>query len=412
MRGGRSNLNASNSSAHRAYSHSPSNNQNHATQNFSSPMNKVLGSTASYTPSSRIAASTFSSTMEKNATPNPNHKGQSFSEIAQIEKGMLFLRMTKNSTNNSLKGSLPSTKNEIFSMERADNSGVNNSSQPIQTTAWEVSQTQRRKSEYLENKIDKLLANKSTESQNFSEISSFFDSFVANIQDQGILEGSKLKSTLRKIKLAYEIYLQNYTTSQNKKIAEAQEYQAKLERDLQKARSTLMDMRVEIENLRKENEKLVSQNKMCRANLSPSSALTNTSKPVSTEDTPTTKQQIESLKSMIAEQQSTIQLMKQKEGKLVKLVLACKKRGLDIEHIYNEEIKGCQDSPSRDNEEISPVGKGNNLIPSQNQPTPPIVQQKQPENSQNSPLIVGGGTQMDCVSVTDSGIYFLCFLSP
>ena len=65
----------------------------------------------------------------------------------------------------------------------------------------------------------------------------------------------------------------------------------------------------------------------------------------------------ENLKQIILNQQSNIANLKKKEAKMIRLLYAIKRQGLDIERIYNEEVKGVYDTPNVEEYDIPTINK-------------------------------------------------------
>ena len=220
----------------------------------------------------------------------------------------------------------------------------------------------------IESKLESVLSAKSTDPQRFVEVNGIFDGLIEIMRENiSIEENQKIKSVLRKIKLAYDVFFQNYTQHQQMKLAQTQEYHQRLEKECEALVANLEDTEAEIARLRKENERLALQNKMLKETTPLPLSLSVLNKQYNGDlleslfETKSEKgrlSQVENMKLMIVEQQNSLISMKKKEEKLVKLLYACKQRGLDIEQIYYEDVKNNSAnnySGREDDEDLAPM---------------------------------------------------------
>ena len=70
----------------------------------------------------------------------------------------------------------------------------------------------------------------------------------------------------------------------------------------------------------------------------------------------------ENLKQMIKNQQNIINMYKNKEIKMIRLLYAIKKQGFDIEKIYNEEVKGVYQMPNLEEYDLPTIDKNKNKL--------------------------------------------------
>lgn len=430
MRVSRSYLsNTSNHANGRALSHSPTNNQTFFASNLSTQPNKIPAITINSTPNNTLnKASMGASSSEANLTRISRPRVQDFGDETQFDKtltskGGRLPSASKNvypsffggekgqneSSIEKLKIGAETPSNSSFSsggvggVPGKNMNSTFSSSFSAQPNIWNNSQSQLGRGEYLENKIEKLLASGSTDSQHFDDISTLFDSFIDIIYDNGSKEGTKVRGMLRRIKLAYEMFFRNYSLSINKRLTEAQECHYKVS-EYKKLVARMNEMNSEIELLRKENQKLAHQNKLLRSGQSPSNSSSSKYQPLSTDDSPSAiKSQIEALKTMIAEQQNTINSMKKKEAKMIKLLYACKKRGIDLEQVYHEELKQEQ-TTMREEEEASSSNKDQKPAQSNAHNVPPLqLQGIHQEQAQINSEASNEPDAVDTSKVTESG---------
>lgn len=386
-----------------------------------------------------------------------NHKrGQSYTQSLALDKDMLLAKQSKriitskcsdknahNNANNSINSSFHSlardfnlnSKNMNISMERLNgmpnsSAGWNNNGQHNNNNlstnntivinninpsmAWgdNTQQSHLGRGEQIESKIEILLTNKATEPQHMEEINALFDVFIDSLGESGYAkENQKTRSMLRKIKLAYEIFFQNFSHHESRKFAKAQDTCNHLKHDYETLESKFGEMTSELETLRKENARLmqigtvpvphsVTQGghaKVPRLSLSPSNSIATVHKHphIDSEETPpatknsagfTQMNERESLKSVIVEQQNTISSLKKKEAKMIRLLYACKKKGLDIEQIYHEDVKHSVDCSGPEEESIPTINKGAKHQPNYHHPEEEEPQQQQmyPPGTQSS----------------------------
>lgn len=224
------------------------------------------------------------------------------------------------------------------------------------------------RSTLIENKLEGLLLNKSAEPEHIEEINSVFDICVDLVCENAKIQDSQIiRSTFQKIKQAYGVFFQNFSQNQNSKLVQEKENQQRLEKECEILDSKLKEMNAELFSLQKEHERLILQNKLPKNSLSPASSLgtINKDNQGDTDDSPPRTKNVnsnvlqgETFNSIIADQQNTINMMKRKEAKLVKLLFACKQRGLDIEQIYYEDVQNNGENYSeREEENIPTVNK-------------------------------------------------------
>ena len=236
------------------------------------------------------------------------------------------------------------------------------------TSAWDNSmqQSQANRDEALENRIEALLSQKTVETSHLEDISSTLELAVDAVTESvSGREGQRNRNILRKIKLAYQLFFQNYshhhTLLQNK----FEEAYKNLKRDHEVLEVKSNAANNELENVKIENQKLRQQLKL-RDSASKKSQFDNEETPPNNKYNNSGFSQLhdaEALKIVARDQQKTIQSLKKKEAKMIRLLYACKKKGLDIEQIYHEDVKS---SLEREEEDIPTLSKSQKLQQNQN----------------------------------------------
>ena len=416
LRQSRTNLNNSNI---RGGSHSPANAHHNPANFFSSYIQgSGIGNTSVLSPNGSVLDNThenLTGTGSKTTQPNGLRRFGSIGTPSALEKGMLLKPKRNSSTKHLSQGSFmflektllnktyqrdnkltqstnpSSSTNTSFQSVTKEGNGFSKSGNfGIEKFATDTNNVQGEacsmmssdivsgnanasKGDLLLSKVEGLIANKSADPQHLEQIGSILDGFADVFCDnEKNKEGAKARGILRKIKLAYEVYFTNFSQNQNKKVFQAQDYQHRLEKDCQILESKLSEMGAEIEHLQKENERLLAQSKQQpKSSNSPNNSQSTVKQnhEEHQETPPGTKNnqnlqlsEFETVKSIISSQQQTINAMKKKEAKMVRLLYACKKRGLDIEQIYYEDVKS-----SHDESDIPTVNKSSGGYHSQGQ---------------------------------------------
>jgi len=204
--------------------------------------------------------------------------------------------------------------------------------------------------------------------ENLNGIKNSFDSFIVNNENQitNIQNNSKV---LRKIKQEYETII-DALINENKRLKEEKNKNIALsepENDKSKLIQENLKLQKELTELKSDRERLQALVKgpKSRPTSSPSQSVLPTEKrahnlkhdsPPLTKhfkDNEKTEHEINQLKQIILKQQNSIGMMKKKEAKMMRLIYAVKKQGVDVEKIYNEEVKGKFDHLA--NEETIPT---------------------------------------------------------
>jgi len=209
--------------------------------------------------------------------------------------------------------------------------------------------------ETIESRINDLLLRKDASIDQLQGIKNVFESIIDSYQGEMYAAHSNL-AALRKVKQAYEQYFEAYACK-DARVRDLEIERDELKTQLLKVSQEKLDYQRKYEQTKSENEKLYQLLKsLNRAKMSPSHSSSNLSTEKKTHGTdsnldspPRTKHYSTSdktngesdvLKQTLLKQQNTINALKKKESKLIKLLHAIKKQGVDIEKIYNEEIKG------------------------------------------------------------------------
>ena len=222
------------------------------------------------------------------------------------------------------------------------------------------------RAEAIENKTESLLSQKSIDTAHIEDIGSTLEN-VADVVAETMpkKEGQRSHHALRKIKLAYELFFQNYSHHYNIVQNKSGEQYRNLKRDHEVLEVKANAANSEVKSLRKENERL-------RQQLQHSGSISKNQQFDNEETPPNNKlynqgfsqlHDAETLKVVIRDQQKVIQTLKKKEAKMIRLLYACKKKGLDIEQIYHENIKS---SLEREEDDIPTLNKANKHQQSQN----------------------------------------------
>ena len=191
--------------------------------------------------------------------------------------------------------------------------------------------------------------------ENLNGVKSSFDSYIVNNESQisNIQNNSKL---LRKIKEEYEAII-DALINENKKLkeenkknqepSEQESEKSSLIQENQKLQKELADIKSDRERLQ-----ALVKGPRSRPTSSPSQSVLPTEKrthnlkhdsPPLTKhfkETEKAEHEIIQLKQILLKQQNSISMMKKKEAKMMRLIYAIRKQGVDVEKIYNEEVKG------------------------------------------------------------------------
>ena len=116
----------------------------------------------------------------------------------------------------------------------------------------------------------------------------------------------------------------------NENFQKSEEKLKKLEKEKKEISNENVVLEIKIEKLSLENKKLMDIISL--------SSTTNTEKYQKKENNIFHKREIENFKNQLADNQNIIAQLKEKEKKLISLLIAVKKRGIDLEKILNEEV--------------------------------------------------------------------------
>ena len=306
-------------------------------------------------------------------------------------------KLLDNSFQLNSKENTPALKNS-FSEEKMNKSYENTTS-----THWKRNLLNPHQYKHIESKLEAIISIKSIEPQRANDLNSLFDNLIDVVRENEVSsEDQKLSNILKKIRLAYDIFFQNYMQYQNGKIMQAQDYNKRLEKECDILEQRVELVGNEIDILQKENEQLEHKNDLLRnaASLLESLSIINQKQNGETVGSISelnvngqkNLQELETMKLIIAEQQNVILSMKKKEGKLVQLLYACKQRGFDIEKIYYEDVKNNSYNLSEEKEDVNEY--------TENSQGDEEIDSEHPESELN-----------ESAPETDPGIYFpLVFL--
>ena len=216
------------------------------------------------------------------------------------------------------------------------------------------SNTHRDRIGNLEPLLEELLMNKSYNGKQLQSLDRLFDAYIGSSGElHTSTEIQKHRSTLRKIKLAYEIQFQVYGL--HEKRAQEKLAEEKTEKDIEnkQLKNQVQDLTERLRLLHDAKDQALGKKERGQDYFHATDTSYDRTQELVTRDRghagqdspPMTRnkgqkdRERDSLRAMVLSQQAAIKGLKKKEVKLVKLLYACKKRGLDIEKIYNDEVK-------------------------------------------------------------------------
>lgn len=234
----------------------------------------------------------------------------------------------------------------------------NNTKKVLNTSAEKITPLPNGKpafDEQFEAKIETFLSKKKADLSHLKELSYIFEAVIANASEFTThQEIQKHQSVLSKIKYAYEFFFQTYARARKEKEL------AEKEKDSREKEELTLENRQLKAQLKALNEELqVAREHSHQGKQNELSSPLFIRTPTSSEVIPTNKKSVgdcydsppttinpshfdrerENLRSMIMTQQNTINSLKRKEAKLIRLLYACKRQGLDLEKVYNEDMK-------------------------------------------------------------------------
>ena len=226
--------------------------------------------------------------------------------------------------------------------------------------------------EELEARIQAILENKRFDSEQIQELNCFFEEFANNFSELNSSKDTRThREILRKIKLAYEIFFQNYMKNEQMQLKEAIAERNEALAENKKLKLELKEYGEEVRALKGNqsaknivsslNGVSASQSKKIHHSPTSSGILTANKKhsidqmdtPPITKNTVDTDKERETLRSIITTQQKTINAMKKKEMSLARILEACKKHGVDLESICSDEIKAVLENADNSNHQPS-----------------------------------------------------------
>lgn len=208
--------------------------------------------------------------------------------------------------------------------------------------------------EILESRIDGFLRRKDTSRDHLDGLKTAFDTVIENCNNEAHA-GQQNAILLKKIKRGFEQFIDNIIAKEQTSNRENIDDKEHIFNECLRLKDEKAKMEKEMLRLKVENEKL--QTTVFKLKTTGSSSQSQTA--LSTEkkqhhdsqydSPPVTKHahvnvETDNLKQIILRQQAAINAMKKKEAKMIRLLIAIRKTGLDIEQIYNEEVKGKYDS--------------------------------------------------------------------
>ena len=153
----------------------------------------------------------------------------------------------------------------------------------------------------------------------------------------------------KKLKQAYEKYIDDLVRNESKNLQIIKQNECLKEENNYLTQKNIL-LQANLDELKKDNLRInhLLLKNQTQSN-SPFKIILNTEKklrtsdndsPLITQNNPKDKLDIENLKQMSINQQNTINMYKNKETKMIKLLYIIKKQGIDIDKIYNQDVKG------------------------------------------------------------------------
>lgn len=192
----------------------------------------------------------------------------------------------------------------------------------------------------FETRIQALLVNNRYNAEHIQEINGCFEEFTDNFSELSSSKGVRSQQEiLRKIKLAYEIFFQNYIKNEQTQLRKVMAEKNELLAENKKLKQDLKDYRDELQVLRQHPVSKGFDSALETQAINKKNSIDQMDTPPITKNVLDVDLERETLRSIITSQQKTINSLKKKEFNIAKILATCKTHGIDIESICNEDLK-------------------------------------------------------------------------